>query len=222
MLRFALVALIGLSVSAFAEPVDSLPIAKPPLHICASPDLVAVDKPVLVEFRIGADGTVVELALAKSSGSAAADLAALGCVKNWTYEPAIKNGKPVDFIAKVLVQQNRLAQSDEWRPNVSVTNASPEIAKALDRLIRDVQFRCPALYDDVALDDYATSRARNRIVAHRFADGRIETKLVKSSPMLHADKNADVCVRYLIGKHDDLPPAFTVDIEINWALFYDY
>ncbi len=54
-------------------------------------------------FRITAQGTVADAAIAKSSGNQSLDSAALLCVKGWLYKPATKDNKPVDASWKAQV-----------------------------------------------------------------------------------------------------------------------
>jgi protein TonB len=49
-----------------------------------------------VTFKISADGTVSDVAVAKSSGYPDLDEAATPCVSTWKYKPAEQNGQPVE------------------------------------------------------------------------------------------------------------------------------
>ena len=54
-------------------------------------------------FQVHADGTVDDVAVAKSSGSDGLDDAAADCVAKWHYRPGIKDGVLVDMPLKVSV-----------------------------------------------------------------------------------------------------------------------
>lgn len=58
---------------------------------------------VKLDFHVAADGTVKDLAVAVSSEDALADEQALSCVQAWHYEPALKDGKPVEIVWEALV-----------------------------------------------------------------------------------------------------------------------
>ncbi|MGA7711476.1 MAG: TonB family protein [Rhizomicrobium sp.] len=57
-----------------------------------------------VGFTITAQGTVTDATVVKSSGHADLDTAALICVRNWQYRPAVANGEPVAVHWKVLLK----------------------------------------------------------------------------------------------------------------------
>lgn len=50
---------------------------------------------VLLKFTVNVDGTVTNVALAKSSGYSRLDEAALRCASGWEYHPATQGGKPI-------------------------------------------------------------------------------------------------------------------------------
>jgi TonB family protein len=56
-----------------------------------------------VSFHVLADGTVKDAAVSKSSGSERLDDAAVDCVSDWHYRPAIKDGQLVDTPMTVKV-----------------------------------------------------------------------------------------------------------------------
>jgi TonB family protein len=49
-----------------------------------------------VAFRIATDGSIHEVSVSKSSGSADLDQAAVACASLWRYRPALQNGKAVE------------------------------------------------------------------------------------------------------------------------------
>lgn len=57
-----------------------------------------------VSFKILTDGTVDAIKVLASSGSERLDLAAIQCVSNWHYRPAIKNGQLVETTKSAKVQ----------------------------------------------------------------------------------------------------------------------
>ena len=61
---------------------------------------------VLVQFTIGADGSISNVKVERSSGYPQLDNAAVSCVSEWSYHPAMQDGKPiaVSYEAKVLFQ----------------------------------------------------------------------------------------------------------------------
>jgi protein TonB len=58
----------------------------------------------LLEFVIQADGSVTDRTITKSSGSKYLDTAALACVSEWAYYPAIQDGRAVAALNTVKVQ----------------------------------------------------------------------------------------------------------------------
>ena len=59
---------------------------------------------VLVAATIDANGKPVEVRVDDRSGNRAFDRAALAAVKQWRFEPATRNGKPVEGMVRVPVQ----------------------------------------------------------------------------------------------------------------------
>lgn len=66
------------------------------------PELLArrIQATVVLRLKIGADGTVAEAAVHRTSGYEAMDQAALAGVKSWKFKPAMKNGKSVETIVR--------------------------------------------------------------------------------------------------------------------------
>jgi protein TonB len=52
---------------------------------------------VRISFEIAADGTTKDAVVVSSSGNSDLDALTLSCIAQWRYEPATKNGQPVDF-----------------------------------------------------------------------------------------------------------------------------
>ena len=58
---------------------------------------------MLVSMRIGTDGRVENIGVAKSSGYSRLNEAGLDCVRNWVYSPARRNGQPVAALHTVEI-----------------------------------------------------------------------------------------------------------------------
>lgn len=58
---------------------------------------------VLIRAEIDADGTPTEVGLARRSGNRELDRAALSAVRNWRFQPALRDGKPVASAVQVPV-----------------------------------------------------------------------------------------------------------------------
>jgi TonB family protein len=62
-----------------------------------------VEGTTALSFRITKEGRVTEPRVTTSSGNTTLDAAAVACVQNWQYNPAIQNGQPVDVDWSVTV-----------------------------------------------------------------------------------------------------------------------
>ena len=100
--KFALAVLAALAASsaqALAEaPVQSPPPAKS--HSCLDyyPEAAknaGIEGITTLAFTVTEQGTVADLRIAKSSGNADLDNAAVTCASLWHYKPARKDSKPV-------------------------------------------------------------------------------------------------------------------------------
>jgi protein TonB len=49
-----------------------------------------------VSFTVGADGSVKDVSVAKSSGDTALDQIGVDCVTKWRFSPASRDGQPVE------------------------------------------------------------------------------------------------------------------------------
>ncbi len=85
------------------------PYGKPHVpHVCWNfPEMAqigGISGEVLIRFTISEEGDVTDPSIAKSSGNADLDKAALHCVASWTYRPILKGGKPtaVPFETKIV------------------------------------------------------------------------------------------------------------------------
>lgn len=100
-------------------------------------------------FKILTDGTVDAIKVLTSSGSEALDDAAIKCVANWHYRPAIKDGQLVEAPWTVQVkwappaQQNKLAGGTTPKP--VDTAAKPEAPK--DTSTKDAPAESHPWYD---------------------------------------------------------------------------
>jgi periplasmic protein TonB len=59
---------------------------------------------VILRVRVAADGSVLEIALSRSSGAAILDAAALEAVRGWTFSPARRAGRAVPYEVAVPVR----------------------------------------------------------------------------------------------------------------------
>ena len=57
---------------------------------------MALEGAVRLRVRIASDGTPLNVGLAASSGHVSLDQAALDAVRQWTFIPATRDGKPVE------------------------------------------------------------------------------------------------------------------------------
>lgn len=62
-----------------------------------------VEGMVLVRAEIGTDGAPIEVGYARRSGDRDLDRAALSAVRNWRFQPALRNGKAVASVVQVPV-----------------------------------------------------------------------------------------------------------------------
>ena len=56
---------------------------------------------VVLSVLVGANGRVVDVSVASSSGHAVLDQAAAGAVKNWTFAPAHRGARAVESVVEV-------------------------------------------------------------------------------------------------------------------------
>jgi len=115
-----LVVMLLLPVTALAQtPAPTAPPGPPPgvtmpastgaPHICSHenypPDAVrgGEEGTARIEFHITESGVVANPVIAKSSGYADLDAAALACVARFRYIPAMKDGKPIDVSRFVTI-----------------------------------------------------------------------------------------------------------------------
>ena len=61
---------------------------------------------VMLRVTVGADGVPYGIAVARSSGSRTLDRAAMGAVKSWRFNPAMRNGQPVPASVQIPVSYN--------------------------------------------------------------------------------------------------------------------
>lgn len=61
---------------------------------------------VMLRVTVGADGVPYGIAVARSSGSRTLDRAAMGAVKSWRFNPAMRNGQPVPATVQIPVAYN--------------------------------------------------------------------------------------------------------------------
>jgi TonB family protein len=87
------------SIPASSVPPGTTPPVLSQLSRCAKQSDPVVPNPgaTQISFTIGTDGTVKNISVTKSSGSAKLDSAATGCIASWKYAPASKDGHPVEI-----------------------------------------------------------------------------------------------------------------------------
>lgn len=185
MKRILVVALMMAPV-ALAQPAP--PIASPPSvgkpHICLEyypQDAVAAGAQgtTPLSYHITVEGTVADLAIAKSSGNESLDYAALVCASAWRYQPAMENGKPVEVPWKAEVRW-LLHRPGEPRPSIF-----DAVARACVRNSHVTPARLAALSGPTVL---SVTIAKGEVT---------DAKLVRSSGDDALDADAVKCVRAL-------------------------
>ena len=78
----------------------------------------------LLAFRILTDGTVDSIKVTTSSGSPSLDEAAMKCVSEWHYRPAVKNGQIADAAWTARVAW-KLPRRQEAAPDSEAQNTAP-------------------------------------------------------------------------------------------------
>lgn len=91
------------------------PIFQPPAVIPT--DATPGNYEMHLTFIIESDGTVREAVIAKSSGAARIDDAALAMIRSWRFSPCISGGKPVAVGTEMPVYINIEAESDLTQPS---------------------------------------------------------------------------------------------------------
>lgn len=76
-----------------------VPIGKP--HVCMQnypPEAIRTGQQgrTSLSFRITAEGTVADIVVSESSGFEALDKASVACAAEWRYQPAVRDGKPIE------------------------------------------------------------------------------------------------------------------------------
>lgn len=82
---------------------DAAPVARVQPAYPADAARVKAEGSVVVKVDVGVNGMPTNVTLAKRSGERALDEAALEAVRQWRFEPAIRNGKPVASTVEVPV-----------------------------------------------------------------------------------------------------------------------
>jgi protein TonB len=74
-------------------------------HYGTSTDAAKTTGPTILALKVAIDGSVHDVAIAQSSGSAVLDEAAVKCaVEHWRFKPAMQNGKPVEASVKYAIR----------------------------------------------------------------------------------------------------------------------
>lgn len=77
-------------------------------------------------FTVGADGTLSGVKVTESSGSDRLDDAAVDCVSQWHYRPAIKDDQLVDAPMTVKVDWSLSKKDDAKKPDAPKPDPAPE------------------------------------------------------------------------------------------------
>lgn len=83
---------------------DALPLRRPAPAYPAAAQRAGDQGTVLLQVEVGADGRPGEVSVVGRSGSRDLDRAAIEAVRGWTFEPAIRDGKPVASSIQVPVE----------------------------------------------------------------------------------------------------------------------
>ena len=159
-------------------------------HVCMSdypPEAVAAhhEGTVTLAFTITDTGTVADPKVASSSGYAELDAAALACVQDWRYHPAMQNGQPIAVTWKAQVK---------WSiPTDAEIQLHQTILQTLDALDREAS-RC--LYaSDAAKIAPAEFDGMTQVSIQLPASGDAQVSIVASSGNAALDEMATACFR---------------------------
>ena len=187
-LCFAVAAFVVLFSGAAAAEPPPLSFGRP--NVCTSdypPEAAAAghEGTVLLAFTITDEGSVVDPKVDVSSGYPELDAAALACVTNWRYHPAMQNGKPI---------------SVPWKAEVRWSMPTPEqalfnraFAQAM-KAVNDEASRC--LYASDAPKIVAPEFDGMTMISVRFPNsGDAQVSTFTSSGNAALDEMAAACFR---------------------------
>jgi TonB family protein len=151
-----------------------------------------------LSFRVTAQGTVTQVNVAKSSGNADLDDAAVACASTWTYQPATNDGVPVEVRWQAVVAWKlHDASPMSWVPSGSCT----KFAAVSAAMLKGIPGRSWIGY---------------RVVADGTA---ISPVILASSGNTELDRAAVRCVagHHFILDTQPIPPAGLMqDIMVDW------
>ena len=133
-LCFAVAAFVVLFSGAAAAEPPPLSFGRP--NVCTSdypPEAAAAghEGTVRLAFTITDKGTVADPKVDVSSGYPELDAAALACVKDWRYRPAMQNGKPISVPWMAVVNWS-LSTPEQAQLNQALAQALAQAMKALN------------------------------------------------------------------------------------------
>lgn len=193
-----------------------------------------------LSYRIAEDGSVKQITIRTSSGNATLDKAAIGCVKAWTYTPAMLDGKPIDIAwrndVKWVITTNPLIA---WPPAPSqpmLVNAAPPPPPPVNLITTQAQAAnpppiaspasmgkphvCLAMYppDAVAERAQGTVTVQFSITTEGTTHGN---RVVRSSGYAALDDAAVACTcdwRYKPAMKDGQPVEVPWKAEVRWLM----
>ncbi len=175
-------------------------------HLCAETYPEAAIKAnaegaTVLEFTVTQQGTVANIKVAKTSGNADLDAAAVRCAGVWHYKPATQDGKPVDVGWNATVQ---------WRLHPSANETLPSPLPG--HVCRN--YPHGAVWDEAQ----GSVRVRFRIAA----DGTVKDAVVdKSTGNSDLDQAALACVgawQYKPATRDGVAVDWDWEANVNWYL----
>jgi TonB family protein len=126
----------------------------------------------VLAFRIGTDGRIKNITIAKSSGHEDFDAASLGCVGRWTYTPAKRDGVAVEVPWQAAVKWEMHASAAEMHPCAKYLTVTKEllagnggVSKISFRIMPDGTVKDAQLASSSGND--ALDRAALRCIAER-------------------------------------------------------
>lgn len=156
---------------------------------------------VELQFTVASDGSVKNIALAKSSGHDLLDQAASQCVARWRYNPATQNGVAVEMPWRVVVKFH-------------IDNGPPMALRKLEW----GEYRC--IDDAMPSDDDMRKTPSRTTLDFTLHDGAIaDAKIFQSSGNDKLDQQALQCFRSLQLNSTDaavLPGTVEYRISVTW------
>ena len=196
------------------------PVAVGRPHLCAQYPEAAVKNHVegttVLAFRVGTDGAVKNITIAKSSGDPDLDAASITCAAEWRYTPGRENGAASEMPWQAAVQWKIGSPEDLARMTTPLAPPFP-----------------PGLVPPKSAGPRAACSKRTPISARpspettvmQFTitiEGRVQDVAVKqSSGSAALDKAATDCVatwRYMPARNDGNPQAVIWTAQVNWQV----